>query len=74
MRVAKWGNDLAVRLAAGPADALGLREGDEVEIVVHRAGALAANRHASPEALLLPLRRFGLAPTAGRGVKQHVVR
>ncbi|KVH07548.1 AbrB/MazE/SpoVT family DNA-binding domain-containing protein [Burkholderia sp. BCCIQ04A] len=58
MRVAKWGNSLAVRLPVGLVDALGLREGDEVEIVVHHAGALAASRHASPEALLLPLRRF----------------
>ncbi|RQS36275.1 AbrB/MazE/SpoVT family DNA-binding domain-containing protein [Burkholderia sp. Bp8992] len=58
MRVAKWGNNLAVRLPAGLVDVLGLREGDEVEIVVHRAGALAESRNARPEALLLPLRRF----------------
>ncbi|WP_175883018.1 AbrB/MazE/SpoVT family DNA-binding domain-containing protein [Burkholderia sp. BCC0044] len=58
MRVAKWGNSLAVRLPAGLVDALGLREGDEVEIAVDRAGTLAESRNASPEALLVPLRRF----------------
>ncbi|RKU05299.1 AbrB family transcriptional regulator [Burkholderia sp. Nafp2/4-1b] len=58
MQVVKWGSSLAVRLPAGLVDELGLREGDEVEIVVHRADALAGGRDASPEALLLPLRRF----------------
>jgi antitoxin MazE len=34
MRVAKWGNSLAVRLPASVVEALGLQEGDEVEIAV----------------------------------------
>ena len=34
MRVAKWGNSLAVRLPASVVETLGLQEGDEVEIVV----------------------------------------
>ncbi|HZV21679.1 MAG TPA: AbrB/MazE/SpoVT family DNA-binding domain-containing protein, partial [Hyphomicrobiales bacterium] len=34
MRVAKWGNSLAVRLPASVVEALGLQEGDEVEIVI----------------------------------------
>lgn len=37
MRVAKWGNSLAVRLPASVVEALDLREGDDVEIVI--AGA-----------------------------------
>jgi antitoxin MazE len=37
MRVAKWGNSLAVRLPAAVVETLGLQEGDEVEIVI--AGA-----------------------------------
>jgi antitoxin MazE len=37
MKVAKWGNSLAVRLPAAVAKALGLKEGDDVEI--HVAGA-----------------------------------
>ncbi len=34
MRVAKWGNILAVRLPAAVVEALGLRESDEIEIHV----------------------------------------
>ncbi|MFZ1109390.1 MAG: AbrB/MazE/SpoVT family DNA-binding domain-containing protein [Rhodomicrobium sp.] len=34
MRVAKWGNSLAVRLPASVVGALGLQEGDEVEIAI----------------------------------------
>lgn len=37
MQVAKWGNSLAVRLPAAVVKALGLKEGDEIEIRV--AGA-----------------------------------
>jgi antitoxin MazE len=32
MKVAKWGNSLAVRLPAAVVEAMGLREGDEVQI------------------------------------------
>ena len=39
MRVAKWGNSLAIRLPAAVVKALGLKPGDEVE--VHVAGARA---------------------------------
>jgi antitoxin MazE len=34
MRVAKWGNSLAVRLPASVVETLGLHEGDEIEITV----------------------------------------
>ncbi|MGF1612064.1 MAG: AbrB/MazE/SpoVT family DNA-binding domain-containing protein [Kiloniellales bacterium] len=34
MKVAKWGNSLAVRLSKAVVEALGLKEGDEIEIVV----------------------------------------
>ena len=37
MRIAKWGNSLAVRLPKAVTDALGLKEGDDIEIDV--AGA-----------------------------------
>jgi antitoxin MazE len=33
MRVAKWGNSLAVRLPKAMVDALGLRVGDELEVI-----------------------------------------
>jgi antitoxin MazE len=32
MRVAKWGNSLAIRLPSGVVEALGLVEGDQIEI------------------------------------------
>jgi antitoxin MazE len=32
MQVAKWGNSLAVRLPAAVVEALGLQEGDQIEI------------------------------------------
>jgi antitoxin MazE len=34
MQVAKWGNSLAVRLPAAVVEALGLKEGDEIDIKV----------------------------------------
>lgn len=34
MQVSKWGNSLAVRLPVAIVEALGLREGDEIEIEV----------------------------------------
>jgi len=34
MKIAKWGNSLAVRLPSAVVDALKLKEGDEVEIRV----------------------------------------
>jgi antitoxin MazE len=34
MPVSKWGNSLAVRLPAEVVDALGLKEGDEIEISI----------------------------------------
>jgi len=34
MQVAKWGNSLAIRLPAVVVAALGLKEGDEIEIHV----------------------------------------
>jgi antitoxin MazE len=34
MQVGKWGNSLAVRLPSAVVEALGLKEGDEIEIVV----------------------------------------
>jgi antitoxin MazE len=34
MQVSKWGNSLAVRLPAAVVEALGLKEGDDIEIVI----------------------------------------
>jgi antitoxin MazE len=71
MRVAKWGNSLAVRLPASIGDALELKEGDEIEI--HVADEFRVSRKPDREELLKrvrafrgrPSRRFQVRP--GRG-------
>jgi antitoxin MazE len=58
MRVAKWGNSLAIRLPAGVVDALALKEGDEIEIHVADARRFGVARKPGRDALLTRLRRF----------------
>ncbi|HEV2531174.1 AbrB/MazE/SpoVT family DNA-binding domain-containing protein [Phenylobacterium sp.] len=63
MRVAKWGNSLAVRLPTTVVEALELREGDEVEIDVAGAREFALSRAPGRPELLARLRRYrGLLP------------
>jgi antitoxin MazE len=40
MQVSKWGNSLAVRLPKALVDELGLKEGDELEVVAAREGTI----------------------------------
>jgi antitoxin MazE len=58
MRVAKWGNCLAIRLPAAVVEALALKEGDEIEIHVADARELAVARKPGREELLRRLRAF----------------
>ncbi len=58
MKVAKWGNSLAVRIPKDVVDAFGLSEGDEVELEAGRAGVLRLNRQMTREEALENLRRF----------------
>lgn len=58
MQVARWGNSLAVRLPAAVVEALGLREGDDIEIVVDDPRVFAIRRKPGREALLEKLRSF----------------
>lgn len=58
MQVAKWGNSLAVRLPAAVVEALGLKEGDEIEINVAGARQFGIARKAGREELLKRLRVF----------------
>jgi antitoxin MazE len=58
MQVAKWGNSLAVRLPATVVQALSLREGDDIEIVVDDRRTFAVRKSPSAEALLAELRTF----------------
>jgi antitoxin MazE len=40
MQVSKWGNSLAVRLPKALVDQLGLKEGDELNVVAARSDAI----------------------------------
>jgi antitoxin MazE len=40
MQVSKWGNSLAVRLPKALVDELGLKEGDQLNVVAARDGAI----------------------------------
>jgi antitoxin MazE len=58
MLVAKWGNSLAIRLPAAVVAALGLKEGDEIEIHVADERELAVARKPGRAELLNRLRAF----------------
>ncbi len=58
MQVAKWGNSLAVRLPAAVVDALELREGDDIEIIVDDARTFAVRKKPDTQELLARLRSF----------------
>lgn len=58
MRVAKWGNSLAVRLPAVLVEALALKEGDEIEIFLAGERELGVGRKATRSELVERLRAF----------------
>lgn len=58
MIVAKWGNSLAVRLPAAVVDALGLKEGDDIELHVRDARTMDVARKPSRSDLVKRLRAF----------------
>ena len=58
MRVAKWGNSLAIRLPQPVVEALGLKEGDSVEVQVVGSRSLEVGKAASPKELLARLRKY----------------
>ncbi len=58
MKVAKWGNSLAIRLPAAAVEALALKEGDEIEIHVADATTFGISRKPSRNDLLARLRTF----------------
>jgi antitoxin MazE len=57
MRVAKWGNSLAVRLPAAVVEALELKEGDQIEIRIADTREFEVSRDRSKEDALARLRR-----------------
>jgi antitoxin MazE len=58
MRVSKWGNSLAIRLPASVVEALKLREGDEIEVVIADERVFQVGKKPGTEAVLARLRRF----------------
>jgi antitoxin MazE len=56
MRVAKWGNSLAVRLPEAVVKALGLKNGDEIEIIVSGERQFRVGRDRRRERALARLR------------------
>jgi len=58
MQVAKWGNSLAVRLPVAVVEALGIREGDDIEIQVAGARAFEVRKTPDNLELLARLRKF----------------
>lgn len=63
MQVSKWGNSLAIRLPASVVEALGLKEGDDIDIKIAGTGTFEVERKPNREEWLKRLRRFrGVLP------------
>lgn len=58
MQVSKWGNSLAIRLPAAVVEALGLKEGDNVEVQVMGKRSFELARTPGAAELLARLRKF----------------
>ena len=58
MQVAKWGNSLAVRLPSAVVQALGLKEGDQIEIRIAGSREFEIARDRSTEQALERIRRL----------------
>jgi antitoxin MazE len=58
MKVAKWGNSLAIRLPAGLVEALKIKEGDDIEVEVAGKRQLDVRRKEDVRAMLIRLRKY----------------
>lgn len=58
MKVARWGNSLAVRLPAAVVEAMQIKDGDDIEIIAANAKMLAVNKKPEFEELLARVRRY----------------
>ena len=65
MQVAKWGNSLAVRLPAAVVDALELKAGDQIEILVASDRSFSVSRDGTKQRAIERLRRLRQALPAG---------
>lgn len=67
MQVSKWGNSLGVRLPSAVVKALGLKEGDEIEITVVGRRRFEVSRDRRREEALKRLREYrGIFPEGFR--------
>lgn len=58
VQVSKWGNSLAVRLPSAVVEALGLKEGDEIQIRVAGARVFEVSRDQTRQRALARLRKL----------------
>jgi antitoxin MazE len=58
MRVAKWGNSLAVRLPRSVVEVLELKEGDSIEIQLVGPRSFQIGKRPTPKQLLARLRKY----------------
>ena len=65
MQIAKWGNSLAVRLPSAVVEALGLKEGDEINIKVAGERAFDVELDRSRERALERIRALRRSLPAG---------
>lgn len=65
MHVSKWGNSLAVRLPSAVVDALGLKEGDQIEIRIVDKRVFEVRRDESRQRALARLRKLQRPLPAG---------
>jgi antitoxin MazE len=63
MKVAKWGNSLAIRLPAAVVEIMDLKEGDEIDVQVAGTSTIEIERSKGLEDMLVRLRKYrGLVP------------
>lgn len=58
MQVSKWGNSLAIRLPAAVVEVLGLKEGDDIEVVAAGAQKFVVQRAPTDREVLERLRKY----------------
>lgn len=58
MQVSKWGNSLAIRLPSSVVEALELREGDDIEILVAGERVFKVSKKPDRETALAMLRKY----------------
>lgn len=58
MQVSKWGNSLAIRIPASVSEALELKEGDNIEVVVAGTRTFEIRRQATRDELLAQMKAY----------------